>query len=129
MTKKFMNLLSKWTVMAIALVAMMSVGLSSCDKSDDDDSDYNQITVTNNGTYTLQRFRIVFLNSSREKLTDKDLGTLAPGDKVSATIPTSAYEFYMATYLGNNWYFSPYYSVSYSNLKLSDAEVGEWTTN
>lgn len=34
MTKKLKNLLSKWNVLAIALVAMMSVGLSSCDGDD-----------------------------------------------------------------------------------------------
>ena len=37
MTKKFMNLLSKWNVLAVALVAMMSVSLASCG-SDGDDS-------------------------------------------------------------------------------------------
>lgn len=122
-----MNLLNKQSALAIALVAMMSLGLTSCSKEDPIDSE--QLTVRNNGTYTLNRFRIVFLNSSREKLSEKDCGTLAPGDQASANIPTAAKEYYMATYMYSEWYFSPYYDISYTNLTLSDSEIGEWKKN
>ena len=131
-----MNLLNKQSALAIALVAMMSLGLSSCSKSDNPDPEPDpvpmpatQVTVRNSGTYTLNRFRIVFLNSSREKLSEKDCGTLAPGDQASAKIPTAAKEYYMATYMYSEWYFSPYYDISYTNLTLSDSEIGEWRKN
>ena len=131
-----MKLLSKWNVLTFALVAMMCIGMSSCSKSDSDPdpeppipSSPTRITVTNNGTYTLERFRIIFLNSSRESLTDKDCGTLAPHDQASAPIPTAANEYYMATYIFGNWFFSPYYSISYSNLSITDAEIGQWRSN
>ena len=136
MTKKsFENLLSKWNVLVIAMVALMSVGLTSCTGDDDDPEPVpeppspTQVSVKNNGTYTLSRFRIIFLNSSREKLSEKDCATLAPGDIASAKIPTAANEYYMATYLASTWFFSPYYSITYTSLSLSDAEIGEWKTN
>lgn len=53
MTKKLKNLLSKWNVLAIALVAMMSVGLSSCDGDDSDDSvTGDDLSVVVQGTYS-----------------------------------------------------------------------------
>ncbi len=88
-----------------------------------------KVTVTNNSTYTLYRFRVVFLNSKLEQLTDRDFGTLDPGSTITADIPTSAKEFYMATYLNSRWYFSPNYEVTYTNLSLSTAEIGNWSAN
>ena len=88
-----------------------------------------KVTVTNNSTYTLYRFRVVFLNSKLEELTDRDFGTLDPGSTITADIPTSAKEFYMATYLNSKWYFSPNYEISYTNLSLSTAEIGNWSAN
>lgn len=88
-----------------------------------------KVTITNNSTYTLYRFRVVFLNSRLEQLTDRDFGTLDPGTTITADIPTSAIEFYMATYNNNNWFFSPNYDVSYTHLSLSTAEIGNWSAN
>lgn len=88
-----------------------------------------KVTITNNSTYTLYRFRVVFLNSRMEELTDRDFGTLDPGTTISADIPTSATEFYMATYLNSTWYFSPNYDISYTRLMLSTSEVGQWSKN
>lgn len=57
MTKKFMNLLSKWNVLAVALIAMMSVSLASCGSDGDDSGSestlndyYFQFEVVNRGT-------------------------------------------------------------------------------
>lgn len=57
MTKKFMNLLSKWNVLAVALIAMMSVSLASCGSDGDDSGSENtlndyyfQFEVVNRGT-------------------------------------------------------------------------------
>ena len=57
MTKKFMNLLSKWNVLAVALVAMMSVSLASCGSDGDDSGSettlndyYFNFEVVNRGT-------------------------------------------------------------------------------
>lgn len=75
-----------------------------------------KITITNNSTYSLYRFRVVFINSRLEELTDRDFGTLDPGTTITADIPTSATEFYMATYSNYKWFFSPNYDVSYTYL-------------
>ena len=57
MTKSIMNLLSKWNVLAVALVAMMSVSLASCGSDGDDSGSENtlndyyfQFEVVNRGT-------------------------------------------------------------------------------
>lgn len=89
----------------------------------------NKVTITNSSTYTLYRFRVVFMNSRLEELTDRDFGTLDPGTKITADIPTSASEYYMATYLNNKWFFSPNYDVTYTNLSLTTAEIGNWSAN
>lgn len=115
------------SLLAFAMVAFLSVGFTSC--HDDDDDAPSQVVIKNGSTYTLTRFRVVFMNSRMEELTDKDFGTLSPGETVTAVIPTSAKEFYMATYLSNTWYFSPNYEVTYKNLTLTNAEVGNWSAN
>lgn len=119
-----------------AIMMVIAMSIVSCGKDDPEPTPEppgpttpTTITVRNNGTYTLNRFRIIFLNSSREKLSEKDCGTLAPNDQASAKIPTAAKEYYMATYLYNDWFFSPYYDISYANLILSDAEIGNWSKN
>lgn len=122
-----MKNLAKYMTMLMMVLAM-GLTFSSCGDDDDDDKGVT-ITIQNNSTYDLPRFRVVFLNNRDEQLTDRDFGTLSPGDKIKADVPTGAVEFYMATYLNGNWYFSPNYSTSYRNLKLSNAEVGEWSTN
>ena len=88
-----------------------------------------KVTITNNSTYTLSRFRVIFLNVRGEQLTDRDFGTLDPGMSISADIPTSATEYYMATYLNSRWFFSPNYDVTYTNLSLGTAEIGNWSAN
>ena len=88
-----------------------------------------KVTITNSSTYTLYRFRVVFMNSRLEELTDRDFGTLDPGTTITADIPTSATEFYMATYLNSKWFFSPNYDVTYTNLSLTTAEIGNWSAN
>lgn len=87
-----------------------------------------QISITNGSTYTLERFRVIFLNTRLEQLTDRDFGTLAPGTTIHADIPTSATEFYMATY-NTMWFFSPNYDVTYTSLTLTTAEIGNWSAN
>lgn len=131
------NWIPKGRFLFIALLTALSMSLTSCSRDNDKIENGREdppppptsITVTNNGTYTLSRFRIVFLNSSREKLSEKDCGTLAPNDRATAKIPTAAKEYYMATYMYSKWFFSPYYDISYTNLTISDSEIGEWTTN
>lgn len=88
-----------------------------------------KVTITNSSTYSLYRFRVVFVNSRLEQLTDRDFGTLDPGTTITADIPTSATEFYMATYLNSKWFFSPNYDVTYTNLNLTTAEIGNWSAN
>lgn len=100
--------------------------LSSCD---DEEENAKKVTIKNNSTYTLERFRIIFLNARDETLVDKDFGTLAPGESISIEIPAAATEYYMATYLSNIWFFSPNYTITYTSLKLSTSEVNNWGRN
>ena len=88
-----------------------------------------KITITNNSTYSLYRFRVVFLNSRLELLTDRDCGTFDPGATVTVDIPTAATEFYMATYLNNRWFFSPDYDVTYTDLRLTTGEINNWSSS
>lgn len=139
MTKKyFKELVRKMNVLPILLMAVMSIGLASCGddekeiiKTDDPprQTTITDVTITNSSVITLQRFRVVFLNSRGETLTDKDYGTLAPNDYISAKIPTGATQYYMATYLSSTWFFSANYDISITSMRLTDAEVGEWRSN
>ena len=118
-----MKTFTKYLMVMIAMMAMC-VSLSSCGGDDPD-----CITVTNNsGSYVLERFRIVFLNTSGETLQDKEYGTFSPGDSHTVEIPTGADEYYMATYSGK-WYFSPNYSVSLKKNKLTYDGIQQWRSN
>jgi hypothetical protein len=140
MTKKYLKeLVRKVNMLPILLMAVMSVGLASCGddekekdeivKPDDRVMPVTDVTITNSSVITLQRFRVVFLNSRGETLTDKDYGTLAPNDYITAKIPTGATQYYMATYLSSTWFFSANYDISITSMRLTDAEVGEWRSN
>lgn len=87
------------------------------------------VSITNNSTYTLNRFTVHFVNSKYEELSSRDFGTLYPNSSITAEIPTGATEYYMATYLGSRWYFSANYSIDFTNMLLTTAEVGNWSTN
>lgn len=89
----------------------------------------NKVTVKNSSTYTLPRFRFVFVNSRMEPLADLEKGTLYPGGSLSADIPTAATEYYMATLINGTWFFSPNYNVKYKSLNLSTSEVDGWQAN
>lgn len=71
MTKKLKNLLSKWNVLAIALVAMMSVGLSSCGGDDDDDTKPSDSIVGNWVGVDDDTFHVVFQNNGSGYVQDK----------------------------------------------------------
>ena len=87
-----------------------------------------KVTITNNSTYTLERFNVHFVNSKYEELSVRDFGTLYPNGVVEADIPTGATEYYMATYL-NRWYFSADYSIEITRMFLTNAEVDNWSAN
>lgn len=88
-----------------------------------------RVNISNNSTYTLERFTVHFINSRLEELSSRDFGTLYPGGSISVDIPTGATEYYMATYLGSRWYFSANYAVEYTDMNLTAAEVGNWSAN
>lgn len=87
-----------------------------------------RVTITNGSTYTLERFTVHFINSRLEELSARDFGTLYPNSTISADIPTGATEYYMATY-SSKWFFSANYSIEYTNMVLTTAEVGNWSAN
>lgn len=88
MTKKFMNLLSKWNVLAVALVAMMSVSLASCG-SDGDDS---------GSETTLNDYYFNFEVVDRGTLSDADANALM-GQLNSTTGTMTAYTKAEAVYV------------------------------
>ena len=129
----FKNLQSKWNVLAIALIAMMSVGLSSC--GGDDAGEIPQkidppvatgITITNNSSYSYNRFTVVFLNDDKERLGDKDYGTVSPGESVTASIATGATQYYIRIYANGRYYYSPNYKVSTTSLSLTNDSYWEY---
>ena len=125
------------SMLTMIMVAVLSFGLTSCSKDDPEPTPEptpvpvvaTSVTITNQSTLTLTRFRVVFLNASNEILTDKDYGTMYPNDYISAPIPTSATQYYMATYINSTWYFSVNYNISYTSLSITDAVVREWRSN
>lgn len=132
-----------WSLLILLMSVTMCAGFTSCSHDDHDDppvikddggnnggnNHVQQLTITNNSTYTLPRFTVVFLNSRMEILTTQDKGTLDPGYSVSVEIPTAAKEYYMATYLNGKYYFSANYDITYSSMRLTNAEVGLWSAN
>lgn len=66
MTKVMKNLLSKWNVLAIALVAMMSVSLTSCGSDGDESGTEN----------TLNDYYFLFEVVNRGTLSDADANAL-----------------------------------------------------
>ena len=87
-----------------------------------------KVTITNNSTYTLERFTVHFVNARMEELSTRDFGSLYPGGKIEADIPTGATEYYMATY-ASRWYFSANYSIDITRMTLTTAEVDNWSAN
>ena len=63
-----------------------------------------------------------------EELSRRDFGSLYPGGKIEADIPTGATEYYMATY-ASRWYFSANYSIDITRMTLTTAEVDNWSAN
>ena len=123
-----MKHLVKYAAMMFMVLAM-GLTFTSCGSDGDGDDNPGTVTITNNSKYDLPQFTVVFLNAQYEELTDRNYGTLYADDKIECTIPTSASQYYMATRLNGTWYFSPYYSIAYKNLKLTTAEVGNWSSN
>jgi len=130
------KILKRTSVLPLLVFVALSVGLSSCGGDDNKESEPDPgprpataVTVSNSSVITLKRFRVVFLNALNEILTDKDFGTLAPGEAISASIPQGATQYYMATYLEGDWYFSANYQISFTSMNLTDAVVNEWKTN
>lgn len=117
----------KFKALALLLALMVLPFMASC--SDDDDPTSSMLVITNSSTVTLERFRVVFWTERGETLTDREYGTFAPGETTTVEIPIGASEYYMATYSSGYWFFSPNYSVSITNNRLTDSTIGEWRTN
>lgn len=112
----------------LLLMLVTTFSFAAC--SDDDDDASTGLVITNSSTYTLQRFRVVFITSQGETLSDREYGTFYPGAKQEIpVIPVGAAYYYMATYQNNMWFFSANYEVSYRNLSITTDVIGEWRTN
>lgn len=86
-----MNLLSKWNVLAVALVAMMSVSLASCGSDGDDSGSEN----------TLNDYYFQFEVVDRGTLSDADANALM-GQLNSTTGTMTAYTKAEAVYVFDN---------------------------
>lgn len=135
MTKKFFkDLMRRVNILPILFMAVMSIGFVSCGSDDEkedpiitpDPAPSNVVTIINNMTTTLSRFRVVFSNSKGEKVFDQEYGDFLPGKSLSITIPVGAIEYYVATYSGK-WYFSPDYQVNVTSLPITDSSI--WYVN
>lgn len=112
----------------LLLMLVTTFSFAAC--SDDDDDTSTGLVITNSSTYTLQRFRVVFYTSQEGILSDREYGTFYPGAKQEIpVIPVGAAYYRMATYLDEEWYFSPNYEVSYRNLSITTDVIGEWRIN
>lgn len=89
MTKMMKNLLSKWNVLAVALVAMMSFGLTSCGSDSDDESGSEN---------TLNDYYFNFEVVDRGTLSDADANALM-GQLNSTTGTMTAYTKAEAVYV------------------------------
>lgn len=89
MTKMMKNLLSKWNVLAVALVAMMSFGLTSCGSDSDDES---------GGDTTLNDYYFNFEVVDRGTLSDADANALM-GQLNATTGTMTAYTKAEAVYV------------------------------
>ena len=117
---------------AIIMVTVMSVCFSSCSKDDDKVTTPpdNNIHITNNSTYTLSRFTVIFWNDDKETITNKEYGTFSTGEEKEIPIPSGATQYYMATNMNSKWFVSPTYKISeFKTLKLSTDMVNVWTTS
>lgn len=112
----------------LLLMLVTTFSFAAC--SDDDDENGSGLVITNSSTYTLQRFRVVFITAQGETLSDREYGTFYPGAKQEIPeIPAGAAYYYMATYANNMWFFSVNYEVSVRNLSITTDVIGEWRTN
>ena len=131
--KVFEDLMRRVNILPILLMAVMSVGFASCGPDDEiveiikpDPAPTNVVTITNNMSTTLNRFRVVFSNSKNEKVFDQEYGDFLPGKSISVTIPAGAVQYYVATYSGQ-WYFSADYQISVTSLPITDSSI--WYVN
>ena len=91
----------------------------------------NKLTITNNSTYTLSRFTVVFRNDYNETITSsiRDFGTLSPGYSITADVPDGATNFYMATYLGGYWFYSLYHKIQGYTFSITEDVISEFKSS
>ena len=125
MTKKLKNLLSKWNVLAIALVAMMSVGMTSCSKDDPETpvqppvQVVNGVTITNSSNISFRPLYIVYLNSGQEPLSTENLGDLLAGGSKTATFPQGTAYYYLAFNSNGTVYYTANHSSSETSFTIT----------
>lgn len=123
---------------SMLMLAIGIVCVTACGGSDDDAPTTintpvipvsNNLTITNNSSYTLARFTVIFWNDYNETVTNKDYGTFTINETKSIEIPAGATQYYMATYLASKWFVSPTYKLAnYRSLALTTDMVNAWTT-
>ena len=116
--KKIFNF--KW--MAMLMVAVLSLGFTSC--SDDDDKEPSGIYITNGSSYSFNRFTVVYLNDKSnndgEIISTQDFGTLNPQGSVTASIPAGATYYYLYMINGSESYVSADYAITVKRLNIDN---------
>lgn len=125
-----------WSMLAIIMAAVLSVGFTSCGGDDDDDlipeptTVSNTIRVTNStGNYTFKNFTFIFCNRDGETVSTKECGTVGDNDSATASIPTGCTYFYFGFHIGNYTVISPNYYIddtSTRNIRVSYEMVTSW---
>lgn len=127
-----MKQLSKLTT--ILMMLMLTFSFTACGDDDDDDPQptpvQTTLTINNKSTYNLDQFRIIFINDSYEKVSDRNYGTFYSGKSITGVeIPNGATQYYFATTSGGTTFFSVNYKVTLLTVNLTTDVVGEWTSN
>ena len=78
----------------LLLMLVTTFSFAAC--SDDDDENGSGLVITNSSTYTLQRFRVVFITAQGETLSDREYGTFYPGEKQEIPLPVSPLTLFAA---------------------------------
>lgn len=114
--------------MSLFVLLITSTAITSCSKDNDEPSPVvGKVTITNNSSYTLSSFVVVFVNDHQETITTENKGTFKPSEKIQVDIPIGATEYYMSTVAGGERFFSVNYNVSVKTQVLTDQIVGNWS--
>lgn len=110
-----------FSILMLAMLAACTITMVSCK---DDPDEPTGIRITNNSSYSFNRFTVVYLNDKSnndgEIISTQDFGTLNPQGSVTSTIPAGASYYYLYMVNGSESYVSADYAISVINLNIDN---------